>query len=85
MNCIEKEIEGILINIIKTEMNSEMEKLDYEKNLLEYGFNSISIIKAIVTMEENYNIEFDDEYLSFEKLGNINDISNYIRTCLSRN
>lgn len=63
-----------------------MEKLQKIQNCLEENgievlndgtldnVDSISFISSIVSLEEEFNIEFPDEYLLIEKMNNINNI-----------
>ena len=43
---------------------------------------SISFISSIVSLEEEFNIEFPDEYLLIEKMNNINNICLIIESLL---
>ena len=51
--------------------------VDYEPNN-----DSISFISSIVSLEEEFNIEFPDEYLLIEKMNNINNICLIIESLL---
>ena len=44
--------------------------------------DSISFISSIVSLEEEFNIEFPDEYLLIEKMNNINNICLIIESLL---
>lgn len=71
-----------------------MEKLQKIQNCLEENgievlndgtldnVDSISFISSIVSLEEEFNIEFSDEYLLIEKMNNINNICLIIESLL---
>lgn len=71
-----------------------MEKLQKIQNCLEENaievlndgtldnVDSISFISSIVSLEEEFNIEFPDEYLLIEKMNNINNICLIIESLL---
>ena len=69
-----------------------MEKLQKIQNCLEENGievlndgtldNVDSIISSIVSLEEEFNIEFPDEYLLIEKMNNINNICLIIESLL---
>ena len=71
-----------------------MEKLQKIQNWLEENgievlndgtldnVDSISFISSIVSLEEEFNIEFPDEYLLIEKMNNINNICLIIESLL---
>ena len=46
--------------------------------LSEIGVNSITFIKIIVTIEETFDIEFEDDYLDYEQFDTIQDVCDYI-------
>lgn len=72
-----------------------MEKLQKIQNCLEENgievlndgtldnVDSISFISSIVSLEEEFNIEFPDEYLLIEKMNNINNICLIIESLLN--
>lgn len=49
-----------------------------ETKFVEFGTNSISFIKIIVDVENEFDIEFDDEKLSTNDFQTVNDLCNYI-------
>lgn len=71
-----------------------MEKLQKIQNCLEENgievlndgtldnVDSIRFISSIVSLEEEFNIEFPDEYLLIEKMNNINNICLIIESLL---
>ena len=66
MECeIQRKIISILENILK------MENLKPDFNFNETDVDSIAFIKLIVTVEDEFDIEFEDKYLSKEALPTI--------------
>ena len=51
----------------------------------EAGLNSIDLIKLIVAIEEKFEIEFDDDSLSFTEIKCINDIESYLQKNVGQN
>lgn len=49
-----------------------------ETKFVEFGTNSISFIKIIVDVENEFDIEFDDEKLSTNDFQTVQDLCNYI-------
>ncbi len=52
--------------------------IDVNDKLQELGINSLSFIKIVVSIESAFSVEFDDEYLNFEKFNTVNDLITYI-------
>lgn len=50
-----------------------------EKELIYIGLNSLTFIKIIVGLEENFEIEFDDNDLNYELFSTVDDIIKYVR------
>lgn len=67
---IEKVLD-ILNNTIKEDSFTNEQLND---DLTKYGMNSITFIRAIVALEDEFGIEFPDDYLVFERLNTINKI-----------
>lgn len=50
-----------------------------ECRLVDLGVNSLTFIKLIVEVEKEYNIEFNEGDLYFDKSSTIKDFSDYVR------
>lgn len=50
-----------------------------EISLSELGINSLNYLKIIVTLEDEFGIEFTDDELSFERLKTLGDLAGLIR------
>ena len=44
------------------------------------GMDSLRFINMIVALESAYGFEFDDEYLSYERLATVKDIADYVQS-----
>lgn len=71
---MKKEIAEKLKNIIRNFVSHEEGDLDADVSLEKLGINSISLIKIIIQIENEFDIEFDQKDLQkqrFETLANI--------------
>ncbi len=71
---IEERIQAIVCRMM------EIETLGFDSNFQDVNMESISFIKMLVNLEDEFGFEFDDEMLSIEKLPNIYTIANYIKS-----
>ncbi len=55
-------------------------KEQFDDDLTKYGMNSIEFIRVIVALEDEFKIEFPDDYLIFERLNSINKIIQALKT-----
>lgn len=72
-----EDIENIVSNIILGIMDNK-EYIDYGAILLEEGIDSLKIIEIVVKIEETFDLEFEDEKLSYETLRTISSIAEYV-------
>lgn len=63
------------------ELGVEYTQSDDDINLQEYIIDSFSFINFIVGVEEKFNIEIPDEYLSFETIQSMNGFIQLIEQC----
>ena len=54
---------------------------DEDLNLQEFIEDSFSFINFIVSIEEKFNVEIPDEYLSYETIQSMNGLLELIETC----
>jgi acyl carrier protein len=73
-----KTIDSRLLQIISENSGQESLKISMDTKIDDVGLSSISFIKMIVDIEEEFNIEFDDESLEFSKFDVIKDFVDYI-------
>ncbi|MFR9309021.1 acyl carrier protein [Hydrogeniiclostridium mannosilyticum] len=62
--------------------NLNIESLSVETNLLDLKIDSISFIKTVVALEEEFDIAFEDDYLYIEALPTIDAMIRYISSNL---
>lgn len=67
-----------LKKIIAQSLEIEDIKINDDFNLLEAGFNSISFIKLVLSIEDLFSIEFDDDDLNIYIFPKLNDLIKYI-------
>lgn len=53
--------------------------LNENDDLTEIGLDSISFIKIIVALEQNYDIEFDDISLDFSNFDSFNKLCDFVK------
>ena len=75
MNNIEIYIKEQIFNI----RNIVITEDDYNKNLQDMGLDSMQFISLIVSLEEKYNFEFEDNMLVFSEMSSVKMISNNIK------
>lgn len=58
---------------------------DEDLNLQEFIEDSFSFINFIVSIEEKFDVEIPDEYLSYETIQSMNGLLELIETCSGSN
>ena len=73
-------VEQRLLAIIKETINVTDDILiDENTNLTnDLHFGSLDFIKLVVKIENEYDIEFDDDFLDFNKFNRFSDLAKYI-------
>ena len=75
-------IVAIIASIIE---EIDLNSINYDIDLKEIGMDSISFIRLIVILEDEFEIEIPDDYLLFENMSTINKIVNNIKLLISEN
>lgn len=75
MSEIEKKVLEIFKSVIENNMISDF---NLDTALSDIALNSLSFMKVIVQLEDDFDIEFDDEMLWTEEFTNIKSVVNYI-------
>ena len=79
-----EEVRIALATLINEEF-SELGEIDMEKDIVtEYGINSVSIIRLIVSAEEKFGIQFSDYELSLEEYPTFGDLAAVIKDKLDK-
>ncbi|MBP3234259.1 MAG: acyl carrier protein [Eubacterium sp.] len=82
---MEKEEVRIALATLINEEFSELGEIDMEKDIVtEYGINSVSIIRLIVSAEEKFGIQFSDYELSLEEYPTFGDLAAVIKDKLDK-
>lgn len=63
------------------DLGIEYTQADGDVNLQEYIIDSFSFINFIVCVEEKFNIEIPDEYLSFDTIQSMNGFIELLEQC----
>lgn len=61
-----------------------LSETDDEENILDYGMDSLAYIRLIISLEDYFDIEFDDEELVENKLISVTGFSETINEILKR-
>lgn len=79
------ELEKRIKNVIKGCLDEvDIEKMSKETNLVDdYGASSIDIVQIVVDLENEFGIEFPDEYLIIEKIAPYRELVSMIEKLLS--
>lgn len=79
------DIEKKVIDIIDLILEEPGVKDFFEENddLLQFGIDSISFIKIIVAIEDEFKIEFEDDHLDFTKFASKKTLCNSIERLVS--
>ena len=75
------EVKNKVIEIVKN--NSDefyIDSISIDSNLIDISIDSIGFIKIIVTLEEYFDIEFDDDMLLFNAFPNVLSIAEYVES-----
>ena len=67
-----------MVECLKKCIDLEHEEVDFDKDIQEYGMNSITTIKFLVLVENELDIEFDVSAFSLEENGTLCKILDHI-------
>lgn len=78
-NQTEREISEAVLQIISKNMQIDLDaEKDFQTNLYDRGLDSITYVKIIVSLEERFDITFDDDFMIDVKNSTIEKIVQYI-------
>ncbi|MFB0846535.1 phosphopantetheine-binding protein [Paenibacillus oleatilyticus] len=80
MTEIEEEVRRIIIETAN--LNIPRHELNEENDLTQMGLDSITGIKIIVAIENQFDFEFDDSNLNVETFKNIKQLCTYVQNKL---
>jgi len=58
-------------------------EIEVDEDITKIGYNSIEFIKLVISLEKEFDIEFDDEFLDYNKLNTIQKIAECIDNMLT--
>ena len=76
-NIIEK-IKEVLDNTLGEDMSKIASEIGIEENLYNIGLDSLNIVKLVVGLEDEFNIEFTDEEISGANWRTLDTIANLL-------
>lgn len=79
MNIVE--LKQIILKLAQDILDSDIEILS-NMPLKSAGIDSNLIVQLIVAIEEEFNIEFEDEKLTYQTLKSVDTISEYVQQIL---
>ncbi|UED72193.1 phosphopantetheine-binding protein [Brevibacillus sp. DP1.3A] len=60
------------------ELGEQVDQLQLKDSLTSIGLSSLSFIKLIVAIENQFNFEFEDEDLNYKVFQTLQDVVNYV-------
>lgn len=79
MESIVEKVSEVFRNVLLEE--DDMQVIDSNQPLINYGLNSINFIQAVVNLEKEFGIEIEDEFLLRKDTVSILDMEQYIISC----
>ncbi len=73
---MEEKIINLLLEVLPKDIDKNMISID--EPLTSYGINSVLFIKFVLSIEEEFDIEFSEDLLSMDRFENIKSIISYI-------
>jgi acyl carrier protein len=81
MSSIEERVIKIITGILEIQDSEEV--IDINQSLINLRINSISMIKIIVDIENEFDVEFEDQDLDIDRFENLKSLVLYISDRLS--
>lgn len=66
-----------LINLIAEQLEG-VEEIDPQSSLTEIGYDSLKFIFLVLRIEREFDIEFEDGDLNYQKFSKVNEIVDYV-------
>lgn len=82
MNTYEERVIKVLMNLEHEnalDIGINMNNINGETPITDMSLNSITFIRLVVELEEEFDIEFEDAMLNFKKISKIKHLCNYIQ------
>lgn len=82
-NVIEILTHIIVTDYPKIDRDELVRKLEYYDDLTQVELNSILYIKAVVRIEERFDVEFDVEKLNYSEMLSLNTLCKYVESLVN--
>jgi|HubBroStandDraft_3_1064219.scaffolds.fasta_scaffold741627_2 acyl carrier protein len=66
-----------LINLIEDQLEIK-DEVTLNNKLVDIGYDSLKFIELVIKIESFFEIEFEDEYLSYHKFETVSEVEEYI-------
>lgn len=82
-----KEFDLNIISLIeeKCEIDNLKQYLEENDDLSSFGINSVKFIMLVLELENYFDIEFEDEDLSYKNFNSYNELRNYVSNKVKNN
>ena len=67
-----------LIELVKENLDIDVEEVDFDKSISDYDIDSIDMLDFIMAIEDKYDIEFSDDEL--DEIENFSDVVSLIES-----
>lgn len=81
MEIVER-IENTISNILNIEPE-KIREISRDETLNRIGVDSVNFIEVVISLEDEFNVEFEDDELLLQNLNTINKLTNIIKQKLS--
>ncbi|EMS70587.1 acyl carrier protein [Ruminiclostridium cellobioparum] len=79
---LEEKIENIILNVLKIQPEI-IKELSPDETLNRIGVDSVNFIEIVISLEEEFNIAFEDDELLLQNLNTVNKLKSVISNKLN--
>lgn len=83
-NSIKAKLKEVIDNEVSEDLYMSVNELNDDDDLFALGVDSLNVVRIILAIEDEFNIQINDDDLSIDNLGTINSINNLISNILSQ-
>jgi acyl carrier protein len=81
---VEAKLKGLVVKHLNLDLDPEQIDCDEEDFLTNRGFNSIDALELLISVEQAFDIQIDDEDLDASLLRTLRVLSRYITTAIEK-